>query len=184
MADLAKAIEGVVPAAGTAQFRRIVTGHDENGTAIFIEDQICPNRFAIGGRDTFITNEIWRQMETPADNDGEYVDTTDCPFNINPPAAGNVFRIMQFPPDSELGMQEDGVTLEPPMMHRTASLDYAMVLEGEIYAVIDGGVKRMKKGDILIQRGTIHAWSNRSDKPCVILFILSAANRTPGMEYK
>lgn len=184
MADLGKAIEGVQPAEGTAQFRRIVTGHDENGTAIFVEDQICPNRFAIGGCENFVTNEIWRQTETPADNDNAYSDTTACAFNINPPASGNVFRIMQFPPDGELGMKEDGITPEPPMMHRTASLDYAMVLEGEVYAVIDGGEKLMKKGDILIQRGTIHAWSNRSDKPCTILFILSAANRTPGMEYK
>ena len=184
MADLAKAIEGVVPAEGTAQFRRIVTGHDENGTAIFLEDQICPNRFAIGGRETFVTNEIWRQTETPAVNSGEYVDTTACPFGINPPAAGNVFRIMQFPPDGELGMKDDGVTPEPPMMHRTASLDYAMVLEGEVYAVLDGGEKLMKKGDILIQRGTIHAWSNRSDKPAVILFILCAAEKEEGKEYK
>lgn len=81
------------------------------------------------------------------------MDTTDCPFNINPDPNGNVFRIMQFPPDGELGMKEDGITPEPPMMHRTASLDYAVVLEGEVYAVIDGGEKLMKKGDILIQPG-------------------------------
>lgn len=184
MSDLGKAIAGVNPAEGTAKFRRIVTAHDENGKAIFAEDQICPNRFAIGGCENFVTNEIWRQNNTPADNDGEYVDATACEFNINPAPEGNVFRIMQFPPDGELGMKEDGVTPEPPMMHRTASLDYAMVLEGEVYAVIDDDEKLMKKGDILIQRGTIHAWSNRSDKPCIILFVLSSATRTPGMEYK
>ena len=81
-------------------------------------------------------------------------------------------------------MKEDGVTPEPPMMHRTASLDYAVILEGEVWAVIDGGETLMKKGDVLIQRGTIHAWSNRSDKPCTILFVLSNAKRAPGMEYK
>ena len=184
MADLGKALPGIEPAKDAVNFRRIITGHDENGTAIFVEDQICPHRFAIGGCENFVTAEIWRQNESPADNDGEYVDTTDCPFNINPDPNGNVFRIMQFPPDGELGMKEDSITPEPPMMHRTASLDYAVVLEGEVYAVIDGGEKLMKKGDILIQRGTIHAWSNRSDKPCTILFVLSAAKRTPGMEYK
>lgn len=184
MADLSKAIKGVQPAEGTVKFRRIVTGHDENNHAVFVEDQICPHRFAIGGCENFITNEIWRQTETPADNDSNYVDKSAGDFNINPAPGGNVFRIMQFPPDGELGMQEDGVTPEPPMMHRTASLDYAMILEGEIYAVLDTDEKLMKKGDILIQRGTIHAWSNRSDKPCVILFVLCEANRTPGMEYK
>lgn len=184
MADLAKAIAGVKPAKNTAKFRRIVTGHDENGKAIFVEDRICPNRFAIGGCEEFVTNEIWRQNESPADNDSAYVDTADVPFAINPPAGGIVFRIMEFPPDGKLGMKEDGVTPEPPMMHRTASVDYAMVLEGEVFAVLDGAETLMKKGDILIQRGTIHAWSNRSDKPVVILFVLSTANKTPGFEYK
>ncbi len=184
MADLGKAIQGVEPAAEAVNIRRIVTGHDETGKAIFIEDRICPHRFAIGGCENFVTAEIWRQTETPVNNDGDYMDTADRSFHINPDPNGNVFRIMQFPPDGELGMKEDGVTPEPPMMHRTASLDYAMVLDGEVYAVIDGGETLMKKGDILIQRGTIHAWSNRSGKPCTILFVLSAANPTPGMEYK
>lgn len=184
MADLGKAIEGVQLAPDILNIRRIVTGHDENGKAVFLEDRNCPNRFAIGGCEHFGTVEMWRQTETPANNDGAYVDTAGGPFGINPPAEGNVFRIMQFPPDGELGMKEDGVTPEPPMMHRTASVDYAVILEGEVYAVLDGAETLMKKGDVLIQRGTIHAWSNRSDKPCVILFVLCAANRTPGMEYK
>lgn len=184
MADLAKSIEGVQPGPNTAKFRRIVTGHDENGKAIFVEDQICPNRFAIGGVSEFITNEIWRVNENPADIAGEYVDTTAVPFNINPARNGNVFRIMEFPPDGMLGMQDDGVTPEPPMKHRTASLDYAMVLKGEIYAVLEDDELLMKEGDILIQRGTIHAWSNRSDEGCVILFVLCGSDPTPGFEYK
>lgn len=184
MADLGKAIEGVQLKDDVLRIRRIVTGHDRNGTAIFVEDKLCPNRFALGGCENFGVCEMWRQTETPADNDGEYVDTAAGNFNINPGENGNVFRIMQFPPDGELGMKEDGVTPEPPMMHRTASLDYAVILEGEVWAVIDGGETLMKKGDVLIQRGTIHAWSNRSDKPCTILFVLSNAKRAPGMEYK
>jgi mannose-6-phosphate isomerase-like protein (cupin superfamily) len=184
MADLSKAIEGVKLADDILQIRRIVTGHDETGIAIFVEDKICENRFAIGGCEHFGTVEMWRQTETPARNDGDYKDTTAGGFNINPDPQGNVFRIMQFPPDGELGMKEDGVTPIPPMMHRTASLDYAVILEGEVYAVLDGAETLMKKGDVLIQRGTMHAWSNRSDKPCVILFVLCAAEREEGKEYK
>ena len=154
MADLGKAIEGVQLKDDVLRIRRIVTGHDRNGTAIFVEDKLCPNRFALGGCENFGVCEMWRQTETPADNDGEYVDTAAGNFNINPGENGNVFRIMQFQPD------------------------------GEVWAVIDGGETLMKKGDVLIQRGTIHAWSNRSDKPCTILFVLSNAKRAPGMEYK
>ena len=70
------------------------------------------------------------------------------------------------------------------MKHRTASLDYAMVLKGEIYAVLEDDELLMKEGDILIQRVTIHAWSNRSEEPCVILFVLCGSDSTPGFEYK
>lgn len=184
MADLGKAIPGVKPGEETLKFRRIVTGHDENGKAVFMEDQECPNRFAIGGCEEFVTNEIWRINDAPADIADTYTDATACPFDINPARCGNVFRIMEFPPDGKLGMKEDGVTPEPPMKHRTASVDYAMILKGECYAVLDEEETLMKEGDILIQRGTIHAWSNRSDKPCIILFVLCGAEPVSGMEYK
>ena len=57
-------------------------------------------------------------------------------------------------------------------MHRTETVDYALVLEGEIYIVLDKEEKLMKQGDFLVERGTNHAWSNRSGKPCKMLFVL------------
>ena len=80
-------------------------------------------------------------------------------------------------------MNPDGSPAEP-MKHRTASIDYCYIIEGEVYAVLDNEEKFMQKGDVLIQRGTVHSWSNRSDKPVIILFVLCGAEPTPGMEYK
>lgn len=189
MADQTQIIGDIKPAPHTQKFRRIVTGHDENNTAIFLEDQLCPNRFATGGCETFVINELWKMDQTPGgekmgcDNVAPYTDPATS-FTLNPPACGNVFRIIEFPPDGELGMKEDGVTPEEPIMHRTPSVDYAVILKGECYAVMDGGETLMKEGDVLIQRGTIHAWSNRSDKPCLILFVLCGADAIPGLPHK
>jgi len=184
MADQTKSFPGVKPGEKTLKTRRIVTGHDKDNKAVFVEDQICPHRFALGGCENFVVTELWRINESPADIAGEYQDTTDVPFALNPAKSGNVFRIIEFPPNGELGMKEDGVTPEEPTKHRTASIDYAIILEGECYAVLDEEETLMKKGDVLIQRGTVHSWSNRSDKSCIILFVLCDAAPVEGMEYK
>lgn len=184
MADQAKASVGVYPHKDAVKVRRIVTGHNENGEAVFLEDQYCPNTFCMAGSEDFVVTELWRMDTCPTDISCDYVDTTAGGFNINPDRGGNVFRIIEFPPNEKLGVKEDGVTPEEPMKHRTASIDYAIVLEGECYAVLDEQETLMKKGDVLIQRGTVHSWSNRSGKPCVILFVLCGAHPTPGLEYK
>lgn len=183
MADQTQIIGDIKPAPHTTKIRRIVTGHNDQNVAVFLEDQFCPNRFATGGCETFVINELWKMDATPGSNEGEYADPATS-FTLNPPACGNVFRIIEFPPDGELGMQEDGVTPEVPIMHRTPSVDYAVILKGECYAVLDGGETLMKEGDVLIQRGTLHSWSNRSDKPCLILFVLCGADPIPGLPHK
>jgi len=184
MGDQTKVIGNIKPAEKTLKFRRIITGHDAENKAIFIEDQMCPNRFAMGGCETFVINEMWRMVETPGDNDGDYYDPVAMDFDLNPTTNGNVFRIIEFPPDTELGVREDGTPV-PPIMHRTASIDYAYIIKGEVYAVLDDGVETlMKEGDVLIQRGTNHCWSNRSDEPCFILFVLCGAKPMEGLTYK
>ena len=185
MADLTKVIGDTKPAEKTAKFRRIITGHDADNKAIFIEDEICPNRFAMGGCETFVINEMWRMVETPGNNDEAKPDDPAANiFDLNPTENGNVFRIIEFPPDVELGVREDGTPV-PPTMHRTASIDYAYIIKGEVYAVLDDGVETlMKEGDVLIQRGTNHCWSNRSDEPCFILFVLCGAKPMEGLTYK
>lgn len=183
MGDQAKASEGVKPYAASVKFRRLISGHNDKGEAVFIEDQNCPNVFALADNPEFVVTEFWRQVDAPNDIASVYADTAAGEFNINPTRRGNVFRIIEFPPNAKLGINEDGTPVEP-MKHRTASVDYCYILEGEVYAVLDQEEKLMKKGDILIQRGTVHSWSNRSDKPVVILFVLCGAEPIPGMEYK
>lgn len=185
MGDQTQSLGNIKPAEKTLKFRRIVTGHDENNKAIFVEDQDCPNRYATGGCTTFVINEMWRIDEAQANNEGEYTDPAAGGFNLNPPHNGNAFRLIEFPPDGQLGMQDDGVTPEIPTSHRTPSVDYAIIIKGECYAVLEDGVETlMKEGDVLIQRGTLHSWSNRSDKPCVILFVLCDAKEIPGLSHK
>ncbi|MFJ4373925.1 cupin domain-containing protein [Pseudomonas japonica] len=161
---------GSVAVADTVmKFRRIITGHNQAGEAIFIEDEVCAHRHAIKNIPTFATTELWKTAATPVDNTEQSpVDLVAGRFALNPPACGSVFRIVEFVPDRLWKSDAD----EPDMMHRTPSLDYAYVIKGQIHALLDNQETLMKAGDVLIQRGTNHAWANRSDEPCIVLFVL------------
>jgi len=114
-------------------------------------------------------------------------DAAARPVVLEPPASGSIFRVVDFPPDKDLlGKLDRGKAFEAmgahgamdrdasrhPGMHRTRTVDYALVLDGEIWALMDEGEVLLKAGDCLIQRGTNHAWANRSDRPCRVAFIL------------
>jgi quercetin dioxygenase-like cupin family protein len=139
--------------------RRVVTGHDEDGRAVVVIDEICKN--VISRRPNHQSCVIWSTGSFPADNSGgldgaaREVATTD--------PNGTVFRIIEYRP---------GVA---PRNHRTESIDYAIVLSGEIDMELDGGEVHLRQGDVLVQRGTIHNWVNRGSQPCVIAFVLVAA---------
>lgn len=169
------------------RIRRIVSGHDAQGKSIFIMDgDVQPPSGRRNSAGTSVV-EIWQTDSTPADNTGN-TDPTDHPFRLPPPVNGSVFRVVEYPPDKErfaaLKAQEwsedaknQGYTRQTGNtrhagFHKTNTIDYAIVLEGEIYALMDEGEKLMKTGDVLIQRGTNHAWSNRSDKPARVAFVL------------
>jgi len=169
------------------QMRRIVSGHNAQGKSIFIMDgEIGPPAGRRTSAGTSVV-ELWQTDRTPADNSGDK-DPTDHPFRLPPPVNGSVFRVVEYPPDKERfaalqaqewsadaknqGYQRDSGNARHAGFHKTNTIDYAIVLEGEIYALMDEGEKLMKTGDVLIQRGTNHAWSNRSDKPCRVAFIL------------
>ena len=124
----------------------------------------------------------------PADNSGNF-DAADRPIKLQPPERGNVFRIVDIPPDTlRFGDNVDqspdtsavagddayaaGAGSRHPGFHKTRSVDYAIILDGEIVAMMDVGETVMRAGDVLIQRGTNHAWSNRTDKACRIAFVL------------
>ena len=111
---------------------------------------------------------------------------------LEPPPRGTIFRVVEFPPDAQIARTFDrvkafeaigaGEALDPdasrhPGMHRTHSVDYAIVLSGEIWAVMDVGETLLRAGDCLVQRGTNHAWSNRGQQPCLVAFILVDAGR-------
>jgi hypothetical protein len=176
--------------------RRIVTGRDAEGRSLIMSDGPSPHVMALAGTDAFGVTDIWKTDASPACNDGPD-DTCELPIRLAPPAQGTVFRIVQFPPDKDyVGQWEagrafasmgdsgahaiDAGSTRHEAMHRTQSIDYAFVLEGEIWAVLDTVETRMAPGDVLVQRGTNHAWSNRSNAPCVMGFVLIDAQPPSG----
>jgi hypothetical protein len=167
--------------------RRVVTGHNAAGKSVFIADGASPHVFSRRPGSAIVT-ELWRTHTTPADNRGDK-DTIDDAFRLPPPKSGSVLRIIEYPPDKERiaalaadhAMADDGSGRSQALdrsnprhlgFHKTASIDYAIVLEGEIHALMDEGEVLLKAGDVLIQRGTNHAWSNRTDAPCTVAFVL------------
>lgn len=164
------------PADSVRRFRRLVTGVGADGKSRFEEDAPSPHRRVIAGLDTFVYTNLWRTEGTPVDNGGAVDDGLSQPFGIAPPVNGSVFRVVEFPPDAWWDKQ-DGTAER--MYHSTPSLDYAIVLSGEIYAVLDTEERLMRAGDVLIQRGTAHTWSNRSDEPCAVAFVLIGGTVQP-----
>jgi quercetin dioxygenase-like cupin family protein len=169
--------------------RRVITGHDARGRSIIVSDGPSPNTLALLESPAFGLTDLWVTGDTPADSDGD-ADPAARRIVLEPPPRGTIFRVVEFPPDAAVAGRFDRVqafealgaagALDPdasrhPGMHRTASVDYAIVLSGEIWALMDVGETLLRAGDCLIQRGTNHAWSNRSDRPCLVAFVLVGA---------
>ena len=167
--------------------RRVVTGDDAQGHSHIIEDAPATAIRTVSGRPGYRAVNVWRTESTPAPVNAP--DTIAAHKGISPPNGGTILRIIDIPPEpsdpEQLrrvihatfgGMyqdaQHDKREGKHPGMHRTDTVDYAIVLEGEIYAIMDEGETLMHAGDVLIQRGTNHAWANRSTKTARIAFIL------------
>lgn len=178
MSDAINLSQSVAVDGSIRKFRRLVTGDDADGKAIFLKDEICPNVHAIMGTSTFATTELWKTFATPAILAKEAADPAAGPTGVPPPLGGTVFRVVEFPPD-RVWLQKQPNNAGA-MMHKTPSIDYAYVIDGEIYAVLDKGEALMQAGDVLIQRGTNHAWANRSERPCRVLFVLVSATLPAG----
>ena len=141
------------------QMRRVVTGHNKDGKAIVQIDE--PVKNVISSRPGVSSCVVWSTKGFPVDNDGD-TDPTTGTFKTTV-ENGTVFRFVRYEP---------GVV---PRNHRTDSIDYAVVVSGEIDMELDDGVVvKLKAGDALVQRGTIHNWVNRGKEDCVIAFILIA----------
>ena len=139
------------------QIRRVVTGHTADGRAKVEVDEIAKN--VISNRPGASSCVVWSTKGFPVDNDG-FHDPTAGTFKTTVDN-GTVFRIVRYEP---------GVT---PRMHRTDSVDYAVVISGSIDMELDDGVAvKLKAGDVLVQRGTMHNWVNRGTEDCVIAFVL------------
>ena len=143
----------------TLNIRRVVTGHDAQGRSTVLIDEQVTNQHSPRPSATY--SVIWSTEELPANNDGNADPSgKSIPTAI---ANGSVFRVVSFSP---------GVA---PRNHRTDSIDYAVVISGEIDMVMETGTVRLKTGDVMVQRGTIHDWVNNGAVPCVIAFALIGA---------
>ena len=158
--------------------RRIVTGENAQGKSIFVSDGPTPNHTSDPGSPP--AHVVWVTGESAVAGSDPAPAGHAFGFHSK---AGSLLRIVDFPPDANYdtsalarflddhGVRDHG-DARHFWFHKTASLDYAIVLDGEIYALMDEGETLMRPGDVLIQRATNHSWSNRSSKPCRMAFVL------------
>jgi mannose-6-phosphate isomerase-like protein (cupin superfamily) len=141
------------------QIRRVVTSHDASGRAVVRIDEVAKN--LVSSRAGATACVVWTTEGFPVDNAGE----EDAGLRKTGTTLdnGTVLRILELAP---------GVS---PRNHRTDSIDYAVVMSGEVDMELDDASVHLKAGDVLVQRGTIHNWVNRGTEPCVIAFVLIAA---------
>jgi len=143
--------------------RRVVTGHDQNGKSVVLSDGAPPQHHPMSGPAVgadFI--EVWNSSQAvPELTSTEASEPNARPFTIMPPS-GHLMRIIKIYPPKDGGQRT--------VMHRTRTLDYAVVIEGEIVLILDDSEVVLKPGDVSVQRGTDHAWENRGDQPALMAF--------------
>lgn len=175
--------------AGARLGRRIVTGHDADGHSIIASDTAPQRRESMGPHGPHLY-EIWNTRETPARIDRNNEEPLETSLTLAPPQRGTRIRVCDFEPESAVGDLDTGAARKQferiggghaftgvgvprhPLMHRTESIDYGIVLEGEITLILDNQETVVRAGDIVVQRGTNHAWANRGKGVCRIAFIL------------
>ncbi|SEI53062.1 Cupin domain-containing protein [Dyadobacter sp. SG02] len=172
-------------------FRRIVTGHNAEGQAIVVSDAPPVHTQLVGGLGGPTFYEVWHTLETPALIHAQPDEVDEQTLVLPPPPNGTRIRVIDFPPEGEeirkltgadaaakfkaMGDEKASTSTEGaphPLMHKTETIDYGIVLEGEITLVLDRAETTIKAGDIVVQVGTNHAWANRSDKLCRMAFVL------------
>jgi|TARA_B110000196_G_scaffold319092_1_gene336091 mannose-6-phosphate isomerase-like protein (cupin superfamily) len=167
--------------------RRIVTGHDKAGKGIIISDSHAKNIMKKSSRPGVSLTNIWQTNEFP--NKPSNSKDADREFIMFPESKGTVLRVSEFEPEedgkqaidgksyfADLGVGETSIVSDRhPFMHRSETIDYAIVLEGEITLLLDDNEVDLKAGDIVVQQGTSHAWVNKGDKICRVAFILMGA---------
>jgi hypothetical protein len=175
-----------------APIRRIVTGHNAQGRAVIQQDGPVPRVQRIGGPQGPIFHEVWNTRDAPAPIDRASGEPPEEGIQLAPPERGTRIRVLDIPPEdaslasltpeqakahfAEVGAaaasSHTATGSRHAFMHRTETIDYGIVLEGELTLILDVGETVVRAGDIVIQRGTNHGWANRSGRPCRIAFIL------------
>lgn len=178
---------------------RVVTGHDTDGKAIVTSSGPLPTVVEIAAIPGTVFHEVWSTTAGPAPVDNG-ADPSTGPLMLPAPAGGTRIRFVDIPPDtpellaqgaarmkaafSQIG-DEQASTVQAhsphPLMHRTETVDYGVVIEGELTLVLDDSEVLLKPGSVVVQRGTNHAWANRSDRPCRMLFVLVDGVYEPGI---
>jgi quercetin dioxygenase-like cupin family protein len=138
--------------------RRVVTGHDQRGVSVFADD--APVRVVRTAPDGALFYEIWSTGAVPAPIGATEPDPTPRALTVPPTPNGTKIRINEFPPGA----------VSP--MHRTQSVDYGIVLDGEVVLVLDDSETTLSPGDVVVQRGTAHRWENRTERTARVAFIL------------
>lgn len=169
---------------------RVVTGHDADGRAIVAENGPLPRVEELAAIPGTVFHEVWCTSGAPACVDNG-PDPTRGPLSLPPPRLGTRIRFVDIPPDSAEFLAHGAARMQSafaqigdvaastvkagsphPLMHRTESVDYGVVIEGELTLVLDDSEVQLRPGSVVVQRGTNHAWANRSGKPCRMLFVL------------
>jgi hypothetical protein len=173
------------------EVRRIVTGHTADGKSCFISDAPTPHKLENPNRPGRGLVDFWRTDRTPASNEGND-DAAAVQVQLLPPKNGSVFRYFQIMPDKldadlsqEERMRRDaelfakmGAAREHdaasgrPGMHKTDTVDYIILLKGEVTLILDEGEVDMRPFDVVIERGTNHAWLNKGDEPALLAGVL------------
>jgi hypothetical protein len=181
--------------------RRIVTGHDADGRAVITQDGPPPQVLRdFGGQSGLAFTEIWSTEAAPAPV-GDGADPTLRPLQLAPPASGTLVRFVDIPPEPEGGMvltQSEREALFGAIggadahvagaahatMHRTETIDYGILVAGELFLVVDDGEVALRPGDVVVQRGTAHAWSNRSGAMARMMFVLVDGRFDPELPHE
>lgn len=169
--------------------RRIVTGHSPEGKSNITFAGVAGNVLDSAAWPGSRVTELWVTEEMPVDNKGA-VDRGARPIGHDPVPGGSIFRVVEIPPESQSSIDTAaafaalGSTKIPsaedsarhPSMHATDSVDYLVVISGEMHMIMEEGEILLRPGDCIVQRGTKHAWSNRGTEPCVMAAILIDAH--------
>ena len=178
---------------------RVVTGHDAKGKAIFSMNGALPTVVEVAAIPGTVFHEVWSTTSSPAPADNG-VDPTLAALCLPPPVGGTRIRFVDIPPDTEEFLAQGAARMQAafaqigdaaastvqqhsphPLMHRTESVDYGVVISGELTLVLDDSEVQLRPGTVVVQRGTNHAWANRSGQVCRMLCVLVDGRYAPSL---